>query len=101
MFRKNQRIMSMVICVFFMLIAFVSLFFVGTESAHRCNNVQDCPICASIHDAEQTIRQMGGGIMTVFLAVILPVLSVYLMAVFVFSGDTVPTLIALKVRLNN
>ena len=38
----------------------LSLFFIAKEAHHDCTG-EDCPVCACIHRAEQTLKQIGTG----------------------------------------
>ena len=97
--RKRQKTFSIAVCVLFLFITFASLFYIAEEENHYCTG-EDCPICANIHQAEQTLRNLGAG--TVIHATVNPVLFMFVLAIagqaFVVSNTS---LVSQKVRLNN
>ena len=50
---KKKRVFSMAVCILFIFVTFASLFYIVKEENHHCTG-EDCPICANIHQAEQT-----------------------------------------------
>lgn len=96
---KKKKIFSIVVCALFLFIIFASLFYIVKESDHHCTG-EDCPICASIHHAEQTLRNLGTGTITNASVTSFLVLFVSLMiGSFYLVSNT--TLVEQKVRLNN
>ena len=97
--RKRQKTFSIAVCVLFLIITFASLFYIVEEENHYCTG-EDCPICANIHQAEQTLRNLGAG--TVIHATVNPVLFMFVLAIagqaFVVSNTS---LVSQKVRLND
>ena len=97
--RKRQKTFSIAVCVLFLFITFASLFYIAEEENHYCTG-EDCPICANIHQAEQTLRNLGAG--TVIHATVNPVLFMFVLAIagqaFVVSNTS---LVSQKVRLND
>lgn len=97
--RKRQKTFSIAVCVLFLFITFASLFYIAEEENHYCTG-EDCPICANIHQAEQTLRNLGAG--TVIHATVNPVLFMFVLAIagqaFAVSNTS---LVSQKVRLNN
>ena len=57
---KMKKTTAALICVIFMLVTFASLLFIIKEENHKCTG-EDCPICAYIHQAEQTLKNLGTG----------------------------------------
>ena len=53
--KKAQRILAGFTCAAFVIVAFFSLLFIAKEAHH------DCTVCACIHRAEQTLKQIGTG----------------------------------------
>ena len=84
---------------FILFVTFASLFYIIKEENHNCTG-EDCPICANIHQAEQTLRNLGAGM--VIHATVNPVLFMFVLAIagqaFVVSNTS---LVSQKVRLNN
>ena len=58
--KKAQRILAGFTCAAFVIVAFFSLLFIAKEAHHDCTG-EDCPVCACIHQAEQTLKQIGTG----------------------------------------
>ncbi|MDO4344909.1 MAG: hypothetical protein Q4C50_08920 [Eubacteriales bacterium] len=96
---KKQRVPVLIMCLIFAAAVFLSMLFIVKEADHDCAG-ENCPVCACIHQAERTLKQLGTGkvesvplmeklpsvIMAIFLAVLmLPCVS----------------LISRKVRLND
>ena len=96
---KKKQVFSMAVCILFLFVTFASLFYIVKEENHNCTG-EDCPICANIHQAEQTLRNLGAG--TVIHATVNPVLFMFVLAIagqaFVVSNTS---LVSQKVRLNN
>ena len=96
---NKKKMIAILASLIIMISAFSSVLFVAVEANHKCSG-QDCPICVSMHEAEETIRNLGMAVAGGLIFVILPALL--LLAVFV-ELHLVPvyTLITQKVRLNN
>ncbi len=58
--KKAQRILAGFTCAAFVIVAFFSLIVIAKEAHHDCTG-EDCPVCACIHQAEQTLKQIGTG----------------------------------------
>ena len=97
--KKAQRIFAGFTCAAFVIVAFFSLFFIVKEAHHDCTG-EDCPVCACIHQAEQTLKQIGTGSVGTawaFVAQFPPVMAFLYLPLFV----PVVSLISRKVRMNN
>ena len=96
---KNKRVFSMVVCILFLFVTFVSLFYIVEEANHHCTG-EDCPVCANIHQAEQTLRNLSTG--TIVHTAVNPIL---IMCVLVIADHVLfiarTSLVSQKVRLNN
>ena len=96
---KKKRVFSMAVCILFLFVTFAFLFYIVKEENHHCTG-EDCPICANIHQAEQTLRNLGTGM--VIHAIVNPMPLMFILAIagqaFVVSNTS---LVSLKVRLNN
>ena len=68
---KSKKFFAVAVSVLLLTFTIVSLLFIVKEADHDCTGT-DCPVCASIHQAEQTLRNMGSGIVAV--AAIIPAL---------------------------
>ena len=55
---RTKRTFSVAVCILFLFVTFASLFYIVKEENHHCTG-EDCPICANIHQAEQTLRNVG------------------------------------------
>ena len=58
MHTKHQRAVTLFLCTIFILITFFSLFLIVKEEKHQCSGA-DCPVCASIHQAEQNLKNLA------------------------------------------
>lgn len=99
MFTKKNRTVAFLICVVFFVVTFFSVLFVVAEADHDCIG-EDCPVCACIHHAEQTLNQLGMGIgsATGWMPVVVTLLS-FIPCVLRPVAHQTP--IGQKVRLNN
>ena len=91
--KKAQRILAGFTCAAFVIVAFFSLLFIDCTGA-------DCPVCACIHRAEQTLKQIGTGSSETAgaFAPQFPLVVAFLcLPLFV----PVVSLISQKVRMNN
>ena len=93
------RITAGIMAVMMLVVMFVSSFFIAAHADHDCTG-EDCPICACIHQCENTIRGAGSDI-TVMSAVIIPVLISLLLMSFGVPSFQWDTPVSVKVRLNN
>lgn len=96
---KKKKCIAAIICILFVFVTFASLFYIVKEENHYCTG-EDCPICANIHQAEQTLRNAGNGMITI--AAINPVLILFALLItgqFLIVSDT--SLVSQKVRLND
>lgn len=99
MHTKKQKTLAALICTAFMLVAFFSIFFIVEEARHDCTG-ENCPICACIHQAEKTLKQVGAG--AVGAAGFHPVFEMLALAlVCTFLLVPCTSLISQKVRLND
>lgn len=99
MHTKKQRILVFIICMAFITVALFSMLFIVKEADHDCTG-ENCPICACIHQAEQTLKQLGTG--DTGKALVVPALSSVIVTLFLVGLFTpCVSLISQKVRLNN
>lgn len=99
MYAKKQKTFAFLICTVFLLAAFFSLLFIVGEADHDCTG-EDCPVCACIHQTEQTLRQLGAG--AAVTAVSAPVIARFVSTlVCVFPIVPCATLVRQKIRLND
>lgn len=97
--KKAQRILAGFTCAAFVIVAFFSLLFIAKEAHHDCTG-EDCPVCACIHQAKQTLKQIGTGSSETAgaFAPQFPLVVAFLcLPLFV----PVASLISQKVRMNN
>ena len=96
---KKKRVFSRAVCILFLFVTFASLFYIVKEENHNCTG-EDCPICANIHQAEQTLRNLGTG--TIAHAVVNPMPLMFILAIAGQASVVLNTsLVSQKVRLNN
>ena len=97
--RKKKKQLGIVICIVILFVAIASLFYIAEEENHICTG-EDCPICVCVHQTEQTLRNFGTGLVTVFC---LNPVSVMTAAVCVFCAWMLlsSSLVNQKVRLND
>ena len=96
---EKRKHLAAWVSIIFIFVTLASLFYIVKEENHNCTG-EDCPICANIHQAEQTLRNLGAG--TVIHATVNPVLFMFVLAIagqaFAVSNTS---LVSQKVRLNN
>ena len=96
---RKQRISSLVICMVFLFVVCSSLFYIVKETGHHCSG-EDCPICANMHQAEQTLKNLGNGATISMSISPMPVIfTLLLTGTFFFIIYT--SLVSQKVRLDN
>lgn len=96
---KKHRVVSIVICILFVFIAFASLFYVVKEEKHHCTG-EECSVCACILLAEQTLKNLKtGGIDVSDLSPILVSSALMLICQALHICGT--SLVSQKVRMNN
>ena len=96
---KRQKKQVALICVMLLFITVSSLFYIAREENHTCTG-EDCPICAMVHQAEQTIRNMGDGLGRI--SSVLPlVLQTALGMTWCCQPVLETSLVSRKVRLND
>ena len=96
---KKNFISDSMYLIFFLFVTFASLFYIVEEANHHCTG-EACPVCANIHQAEQTLRNLSTG--TIVHAAVNPIL---IMCVLVIADHVLfiarTSLVSQKVRLNN
>ena len=96
---KNKKILSITICITLLFVAAASLLYLSEEINHSCTG-EDCPVCASMHQAEQTLKNLGTGAITNAAAVFSPaIIMCIIMIRFFFVICT--SLVSQKVRIND
>lgn len=96
---KRKCAFSIVLCILFLFVTLASLFYIVEEANHHCTG-EDCPICVNIHQAEQTLRNIGNGIIAIITVIPVPALFMVL-TVCQFLLVLCTSLVSQKVRLNN
>ena len=94
-----KKTASFVICILLVFITAASLFYIIKEENHNCTG-EDCPVCACIHQAEQTLRNLGTGNIGNAVVSTLPVWNGILLPVCLFCVYTT-SVVSQKVRLND
>lgn len=99
MYTKKQKTLAFLTCVAFIAVAFLSALFIVKEANHDCTG-ENCPVCACIQQAEQTLNQLGTG--TPEAAISVPAIVQFAqLLVCLFTVVPFSTLISQKVRLND
>ena len=75
--RKRQKTFSIAVCVLFLIITFASLFYIVEEENHYCIG-EDCPICANIHQAEQTLKNLATAMSAITTVNLMPLFFIHL-----------------------
>lgn len=96
---KKHRRIPLIVCVLCIFVMFASLFYIVKEENHHCTG-EDCPICACISQAEQTLRNWGTAV-SVSMGVNLVILSSVSSAAARSLYVLIATLVSQKVRLND
>ena len=96
---KVLRITAGIMGLMMLFIVLFSAFYIAAETDHECCG-EDCPICACIHQCENTLRGIGDGA-AVRTAAVAPVILILFAAAFVIAAVSQDTLVSRKVRLNN
>ena len=96
---KVLRITAGIMGLMMLFIVLFSAFYIAAETDHDCCG-EDCPICACIHQCENTLRGFGDGT-AVQSAVVAPVILILFAAAFIIAAVSQDTLVSRKVRLNN
>ena len=94
----GRKIKAILACVLLITISLVSLFYIETEINHNCTG-EDCPICVSIQQAEQIVRTIGSGALSITGLVI--ICAVYAVLLYIGVLCAVSTPVSKKVRMNN
>ena len=98
-FSKIGRITAGIIATMMLIAVLFSAVFIAVESGHDCDG-EDCPICTCIHQCENTLHNLGNGLISSSFVISPVVIILYtgVCALFVFAQST---LVSNKVRLNN
>ncbi len=95
----NRKKSAVFICIIFLFVTFASLFYIAGEENHDCTG-EDCPVCACVHQAEQTLRNIGTGkIVTPFVGTFIAESGILLALPVLYLCFT--SLVNQKVRLND
>ncbi len=95
---RRHSIIAWILC---MLIISAILFSMVLEFEHDCTG-QDCAICTTIHNIQQTLQKLGDCLSRIHLALLLcPALFFLLSEGFLLAFASCNTLISKKVRLND
>lgn len=100
MYTKRQRAAALIACVAFLFVTLCSILFLAKAAKHDCTG-EDCPICARISEAENTLKKLGGGKPPVSAAVPALLLCVFLAPVWGLCAVPYSTPVLQKVRMNN
>ena len=96
---RNRKITAAVICMLFVFVTLASLFYIEKEENHLCTG-EDCPVCACIHQAEQTLRTLSNGV-TGTAELPIQILAGCLLVCAYITVTVFKSLVDKKVRLND
>ena len=95
---EKRRKTAVFACIIFLVVTFTSLFYLIKEENHTCTG-DDCPICACMHKAEQTVKNVGTGAASVCILLVNVTAAVVLLSFCKINLSQ--SLVQWKVRLNN
>lgn len=99
MYTKKQKTLAFLTCAAFIIVTLFFILFIVKEADHDCTG-ENCQVCACIHQAQQTLKQLRTG--TAGATVYPSIITQYALAlVCVFLAAPHTSLISQKVRLNN
>ena len=99
MITKKRKYLAAWISIIFIFVTFASLFYIAKEENHKCTG-EDCPICACVHQAEQTLKNLSTGMIVAFCTLV--VLEAGILVIPVCFIKLIPrSLVSQKVRLND
>lgn len=98
-FSSNKRFVVGIIAAMMLFVVLFSSFFIAVESAHDCTG-EDCPICSCIQQCENTLRNIGNGLLPAHMD-FSPIILFMIASVLVVSEVQIHSLVSKKVRLNN
>ena len=96
---EKRKHLAVWISVIFIFVTLISLFYIVKEENHKCTG-EDCPVCACVHQAEQTLKNLSTGMVVVFRPLVVLEAGVLLAAVC-FLKLIPRSLVSQKVRLND
>ena len=96
---KRRRLISGLLAVLMLSVMLFSALIIVHEADHDCIG-EDCPICACIHQCENTLQQLGSGVTAQF-AVVIPAIFIFLLAFLRMTELPQETLVSRKVRLDD
>lgn len=96
---RGKKHLALLVCLCLIFVSFFSFIYIAVEADHNCTE-EGCSICACIHSAKQTIKQLGLGAMSSFI--IVPMFVLALAALFLMlSVLPYSTPVSQKVRMNH
>lgn len=96
---RRRRYMNVIICCMFIFVTFASLFYIIKEADHDCVG-DDCPVCACIHQAEQTLKNVSAGVVSIF-AISVIILTDRIQRYAYRTDFYADSLVSLKVRMDD
>lgn len=95
----QKRMFAILICAVFFAVSFFSMEYIAVETGHHCTG-EHCPVCANVHAAEQTVRQLADGLVLAG-SLYFVISSVFSMKAGVRFLISCQTPVKLKIRMNN
>ncbi len=96
---KHKRLAACIMGVMMLFVVLFSSYYLAEEADHHCYG-EDCPICACMEQCENTLHQMGDGLI-ILIAAVLPALVFFFTVLPAVCELCRETPISQKVRLNN
>lgn len=96
---KLKKSLATIICICFVLVSFLSIFFVINHEHHQCTG-ESCLVCCQLENAKNTLKQsnMSGTSHLSFL----PVLTFLTICVIsYFANIKIASLVTLKIRMDD
>ncbi len=100
MYTRKQKLAAKLACMAIIIVALSSMFFLVKEANHTCTE-PECPVCACLHEAEETIRNIGTGAIRIMVSIFAPVTVLFLCLEKLPASISNHSLITQKVRLND
>ena len=96
---EKRKHLAAWVSIIFIFVTLASLCYIVKEENHKCTG-EDCPVCACVHQAEQTLKNLSTGMVVVFRTLVVLDTGVLLAAVC-FLKLIPHSLVSRKVRLND
>ena len=96
---KTNRIAAGILSLMILFSVLFSSFYISAESLHSCTG-DGCPVCACIHQCENTLRRFCGRA-ALQAPVVIPAVSLYPAGALFMTAVLHKTPVSAKVRIND